>query len=66
MPTNIVQPSIDLQTQADGGYSMTTWIFFIAFGYALYTVVRRFLNVQRNGGGFSKQYKEKDFADGFL
>jgi len=45
---------------------MTGWIFLIMFGWALYTVVKKFLNTRRNTGGFAKQYKEKDFADGFL
>jgi hypothetical protein len=38
---------------------------FAVFGYALYQIGKRYL-AQRRFGDFNKQYREKDFADGFL
>lgn len=56
-------PSAPLQP--DSGFSFSSMFVFAVFGYALYQIGRRYL-AQRRFGDFNKQYREKDFADGFL
>ena len=40
LPTNVVQPSL---TPDDGGFTLTGWLFLIMFGWAIYSVVKKFL-----------------------
>jgi len=50
LPKGVVQTNIG----SDDGFTMSGWIFLIMFGWALYTVVKKFLNTQRQTGGFAK------------
>jgi hypothetical protein len=55
--TPVIEPS--------GGFSYYSLFVFGIFCYALYQIAKRYFAQVRNEM-FNKQYKEKDFADGFL